>query len=270
MKKYRIRILGWTILALTALLVLTGVAAAADGPGTQAFLPLIVAQQQNNTETQVINLIAADPQAAAYLATVPNWHAEAVQEAGDIWSATFYDANDDWIGWGKVNIATEEVLDLSMPTVLTPDEYQAGLAATEQLVLHDGEVVALLGDPTLWDRNVDFDGWDNMWNVYFERGLDNWLVRVQYDETDYWIAEIVNPDELSAAEERERARNAAIELAYSADGVWNALNGTDDWFTYAENQSGSQWSVSFSTTDTELFFALVDIASGEILQAEAR
>ena len=270
MKKYRVKVLGWTILVMAALLALTGVVAAADDPGTQAFLPLIMAQQQDDIETRVINLIAADPRAATYLATVPHWHAEAYHEEDDIWDADFFDMSNDWIGYGKVNIATEEVLEISMPTVLTPEEYQAGLAATEKLVLNDGEVLALLGDPALWGRTVDFDGWENTWYVYFERGLDNWLVRVQYDSTDYWIDEIVNPDALSAAEKREQNRNAAIELAYSAEGVWDALDGVDDWFTYAENQSGSQWSVSVVTADRDLFFALVDIDTGEILQTETR
>ncbi len=270
MKIFRTKFIGLSIITMATVLMLgAAVVVAADDPGTQAFLPLIVAQQ-NDTETQVINLIAADPKAAAFLATIPNWHAEAYQEDGNLWGADFFDANDDWIGYGQVNIATEEVTELSMPTVLTPEEFQAGLVAVERVVLNDGEVLALLGDPDLWDRNVDFDGYDNIWNVYFQRGLDNWLVRVMYDDERYWVDSIVNPDALSAAEEREHNRNTAIELAYSADGVWDALNGTDDWFTYAENQSDSQWSVSFTTTDTELFFALVDIATGEILQAEAR
>ncbi len=270
MKIFRIKLMGVTLIAMVIILMLSAaVAVAADDPGTKTFLPLVAAQQ-NDTETQVINLIAASPKAAAFLATVPHWYAEAYQEEGDIWGADFFDAGNDWIGWGQVNIATGEVLELSMPTVLTPEEFQAGQAAVERLVLNDGEVLALLGDPDLWEHSIDFDGYEDMWYVYFERGLDSWLVRVQYDEETYWLDGIINPDALSAAEEREQNRNTAIELAYSAPGVWDALDGVDDWFTYAENQSGSQWSVSFTTETGERFFALVDIDTGEILQAEAK
>ena len=66
-------------------------------------------------------------------------------------------------------------------------------------------------------------------------------------------------------------RNKAIELAWQAEGVDEALFGDDEdveWETFVAHVGGGQYGVSFATADKQLFFALVDIDSEEILESE--
>ncbi len=218
-------------------------------------------KDDNSPEARVIQLIANHPDAVTYLADYPNWSAEAWQEDGDVWGADFYDAEGEWIGYGQVNLQSGEVLELYAPRDLTPEEFQTGQEAVEKLVLNDAEVLALLGDPADWDRGSDYDRFEESWGVWFDKGLESWLVMVRQDEDTgkYHIEEIFDPMAFDAAQAQEEARNQAIELAYSADNIDEALDGVDDWRTYAENQGGSVWSVSFAADGEELFYALVDI-----------
>ena len=231
--------------------------------------------EDNSPEARTIKLIAAHPDAVAYLADYPGWTAEAWQEDDEddaVWGADFFDAEGEWIGYGQVNLQSAEVLDLYAPRGLTPEEFQIGQAAVEKLVLNDAEVLALLGDPADWERGSDYDRFEERWNVWFDRGLESWLAVVWQDEDTgkYHIEEILDPMAFDAAQAQEAARNQAIELAYSAAGVDEALDGVDNWRAYAENQGGSTWSVSFAADGKELFYTLVDIEAGQAPETQAK
>ncbi|HEY83945.1 MAG TPA: hypothetical protein G4N96_02350 [Chloroflexi bacterium] len=162
-------------------------------------------------------------------------------------------------------------MELYAPRELSQEEFQAGQAAVEAVVLDDAEVLALLGDPADWDHGSDYDRFEEDWSVWFDKGLESWLVIARQDEDTekYHIEDILDPMAFDAAQAQELTRNQAIELAYSADDVDEALNGLDDWRIYVENQGGSVWSVSFAADGKELFYALVDIEAEQVLEAKA-
>jgi hypothetical protein len=47
-----------------------------------------------------------------------------------------------------------------------------------------------------------------------------------------------------------------------------ALNGHDDWTTYAEPQGDAVWGVSFVAGDARLIFVLVDVTREQVLDVE--
>ena len=83
---------------------------------------------------------------------------------------------------------------------------------------------------------------------------------------DFYIEEVRNERVLGEEEAFEHSRDKAIRLAYEE--VGDALEGRDDWHTYAEHQGGTQWSVAFVTDETERFYALVDVENEQVLESE--
>ena len=218
---------------------------------------------------RAIQLFTAQDDVAAFLADYPDWQGESWPEddAGQIWGIDLYsEAADEWLGWGQVNVSTGEVIEYFVPRDLSPEEFQAGLEKVEKYVFADAEILALLGDPEAWDHETRWNRWEANWEVWFGKGLDEWLV-VVYLEDDYASLEIIDPTAFEAEEQERLNRDQAIELAWEAEGIGEALDGVDYWTTYVENQGGSQWSVSFVSGDTELFYALVDIESWEVLES---
>ena len=214
---------------------------------TDSSLPSLLQGSTQTTEEKVIALVLADPRAVAYLEHFPGWTAEAYEEDGDIWGVDVFDADGEWQGYAQVNIVTEEILELYAPEPLSPEERQAGQDAVKSLVFADAEVLALLGDPERWEYSIDYERFEDLWKVYFYRGLDAWDVSVYQDDGKFSIDQIVDANQMEAQQARRWAQDQAIELAYSVEGVWDKLDGIDDWYTYAENQGGSVWSVTFST-----------------------
>jgi hypothetical protein len=221
-------------------------------------------------ELAAIRFAASDPEIGAYLASYPDWHGHAYleEDVSQGYSVDFYsDAADEWLGYALVDLDAQVVLEAFVPRELSADEFAAGSVAVSDLVFSDGEVLAMLGDPSEWGHELWYNRWEQAWEVFFWRGLDEIVVVVYMDSEGSWI-EIWDPAAMSAEEEVEVARNQAIELAYSADGVDQALAGTDSWTTYVEQQDANVWSVSFVDGDTLLFFALVDIGEGRVIQSE--
>lgn len=235
---------------------------------TDTFLPLIMQGSTRPSEEKAIALVVADSEMAAYLEFFPGWTAEAYQEDGDIWSVDVFDSDGEWQGYGQVNIVTEEILEIYAPMPLTPEEFQAGQEAARGLVLADAEVLALLGDPETWEYSIDYNRYDEIWDMYFYRGLDAWDVLVNQYDGEFHLDQIVDANRMEEQEALRWAKDQAIELAYSAEDVWDRLDGIDNWYTFVENQGGSVWSVSFTNDDRVLFFALVNIDTQEILESE--
>jgi hypothetical protein len=179
-------------------------------------------------------------------------------------------AQEEWLAWAEVDMNSQAVTDYYAPAYLSPEEEARQQAAVEAVVLADAEMLALLGDPDDWDQYIEYDPWEGLWYVYFEKGLDAWAAEVEYTEADNVdILRLFDPYQLTEEEAREAARNQAIEIAYEADGVWDALDGYDDWTAYVTLVEEPRWAVSFVSGDQELFYALVDVEAWEVIESGA-
>ncbi len=230
--------------------------------------------QDDDPQAQLaIALVSASPEFADFLAEYPNWSAGAEQEDGNWWYVEFWDeTTDEWLGDATVNIETGEISESFVPRPLSAEEYAEWQARVRQYALTNLEVVAVLGDPEAWDVWVDYDRFDAQWYVEFTRGLDRYIAIVLVETDDggrqtIYLDEFFDANEMDA-EERERAnRDAAVALAYEAEGVDEALDGYDDWTTYVEPMEENIYSVEFVAGGQELFHAVVNIAENTILES---
>ncbi len=219
-----------------------------------------------------IQLVAASDQFADFLATYPDWQGWAEQNDGDWWYVEFWsEAADEWLGNALVNIQTGEISESFVPRPLSAEEYATWQPRVQQYALDDAEVQTLLGDPSQWDIWTDYDRWEAHWYVDFMHGLDHYVAIVSVDTNDAGEQVLVLDDLYDAnemeAERRERAnRDEAVALAYESEGVWDALDGHDDWTTYVEPMEENVYSVEFVAGGQELFHAVVNIAEGTILE----
>lgn len=225
-----------------------------------------------NDKELAIQLVAAHPPIAEVLANYPNWVADAYpdDEANRFWHVDFYAEPDgEHLGYGHIYLNTGEITEVSMPRELSPEEFQAGQAKIQAYLLYDAEVQALLGNPDFWYREINYNKWDERWEVYYSRGIEEWMLWMGIDAEDgkVYLREIVDPGALNAEKALEQRRNQAIELAYSATGVDEALTGVDNWRTYAEDQGNNLWSVSFAVEEHTLFSALVNVANGQVIES---
>ncbi len=227
---------------------------------------------QESNEDDLVNLVAASEEFTDWLTGYPGWQGAAYYDGdGDTWYVEFYDASgDEWLGYANVVDGSEEILDAFAPRPLPPDEFQAGQERIHTLVLEDPEVQALLVDPILWDIYVDFNRWDQVWEVWMARGVDAWVVSIALTDEYFSIDDIVAGHTLEEEETVKADRDEAISLAYSAPGIDGRLDGFDNWRTYAEQHGDSIWSVAFVSGDTELFYALVNVDSDTVLETSAQ
>jgi hypothetical protein len=224
---------------------------------------------ESTPEDRAIKWVSQTGEFAEWLAQYPNWVGYAYQSEGVIYYVEFYnEAQDEWLGYAVVNIETGEISDSFIPRPLAPDVYAEQQERVQRLVLEDPEVLAVLVDPFLWQMYSDYNRYEQTWDIYFGRGTRAWLVRVTLDDYGYSIVEIIDPNQLSEEEALDAARNEAIMLAYTGDGIDRALEGYDNWYTYAENIGGAVWSVEFAADGRELFYALVNIETDEVLETE--
>lgn len=238
-----------------------------------AFMPAAVyAQSEEEMQQALTQIVASSDTFAEWLEGFPNWHSNVYQsDTEGVWVVEFYTENDDdWLGYASINAETGEIYESFAPKPLPTELYQEQQAKVQKLTLEDPEVLAHLEDPILWDFYMDYNRYESVWDLYFYRGVDAVLVKASIDENNYFsINSILDPNELSEEEALDEARNQAISLAYSAEGVDSALDGHDNWRTYVEPQGGSRWSVSFAADDQELFYALVDIEVNVVLASQA-
>ena len=219
---------------------------------------------------QAIQILLGETAVSEFLATYPDWAGDAWPENEEetIWGVDLYsDAADEWLGWGEVNIETGEILEYFVPRDLSAEEFQAGLAEVEAFVLNDAEILARLGNAVEWERDTYYDRWEQLWEIYFYKGLDEIVVIVYRDEEGMYLEEIANPNQLEVEEQAEFNRNQAIELAYEAEGIDQALDGSDNWVTFVADQGNSQWLVEFVADEELQFYALVDITNRQILES---
>ena len=231
-------------------------------------LPL--AAQDDPTVQRAIDLVAQQPDFVSWLAQYPGSFGQANDDDGDgVWYVEFYAEEwSEWLGYADVVLATGEIVNSFIPLPQTPEEFQRGQDRVLPLVLNDPEITALLVDQLLWDHYIDFNRFDRRWEVTFYRGVQALQAVIQLDEAanQFSIEEIRDPNTLEEEDQRAAWRDEAISLAYSGDGSGDALNGRDDWTTYTENLRPGLWTVSFVAGETELFFALVNVDTDEVLE----
>lgn len=225
-----------------------------------------------SAEQQAIDLLTAVDEVAMHLANYPGWYGEAWESDSEpgVFNVDLYSAGgEEWLGWGEVDMPNASVRDYFVPRELTPEEFQYGRERVEAFVLNDAELLALLGNLDEWGYETYYNRWDVVWETYFWRSIDAYVAVSYFDwESDeVWLDGIHDQNAFEADEREALNRSQAVELAYEAEGLWEALEGTDNWRTYVEHQGDSRYSVSFVTQDQSLFFALVDIATWEILES---
>ncbi|MBK9749189.1 MAG: hypothetical protein IPO91_20750 [Chloroflexi bacterium] len=219
---------------------------------------------------RVIDRVAQLPEWVDWLAQYPGSFGQANDDDSDgVWYVEFYAEEwSEWLGYANVVLETGEIVDSFIPAPLSAEEFQRGQDRVLPLVLNDAEILAVLGDTLLWDHYIDFNRYDRRWEVTFYRGVQAVQAVIQFDEAanEFAIEEIRDPNALEEQDQREAWRDEAISLAYSGEGAGEALNGRDDWTTYTENLRPGIWSVSFVAGETELYFALINVDTDEVLE----
>ncbi|MEM8862885.1 MAG: hypothetical protein AAGD96_31630 [Chloroflexota bacterium] len=229
-------------------------------------------------ERQALEILVQDRNIALMLANYPDWHVEMWEN--EEWGAMeidLFDSNWEWIAWGAVSLTEngtpEEVLDITAPQPLSAEAYQEGQLMAENIALNNPEVMAVLGDPAEWERWTWYDEWAGAWEIGFYRGIDEFIVRIaDYENGEGPVVEsIVNSALLDEDQQVQDNQNRAIEIAWQAEGIDEAIFGRNDdqeWFTYVTHLGGNEYGVSFATEEAELFFAHVDIGSESVISSQ--
>ncbi|HHO58332.1 MAG TPA: hypothetical protein ENJ85_04070 [Oceanithermus profundus] len=244
-----------------ALLVLAPVLAAGSFLNSREFKSL------EPTARRAIVLVAKSREARPRLARYPGWTAGAEQDDGAVWHVWF-EREDEWLGEAYVDLDTKEVRDVYLPVDPTPAERARILPQLRRLVARDAEVQALLEDPADWDEEIEYDKWDDVWYVRYWRGEDAVGVRIARDEGRWRVEDVFDPLAFDAEQERRRARDRAVRIAYASERVGELLEPYDGWKAYAEPDAEGRWTVSFATPEKTILTALVDLTGGRVLAVE--
>lgn len=218
-------------------------------------------------QRRAIELIVKNKQVTTFLKDYPDWRAETYHDGETTWHVDFY-TGDDWLAFAHINVETKGVFDTKLPKKLSEKEFAARKEKIEQIVFNDAEVLALLATVEDWDYEVNYDSYEEKWWMNFWRGIDTLTVDLYPDNNSFHIDRIYDPEAFDKEEAERVARDQAIELAWQAEGIGEALDGHDNWRTYAEPQEGNTWTVSFDISDKNLFSALVDVEAWEVLETK--
>lgn len=212
--------------------------------------------------------VVYDEALADFLEQYPQWTAYAYAETETQWHIDFYDEGS-WVGNVFLDTANNEIYDSYLVKDLSPEAFQTGKAKIEKLVFRDAEVLALLGDKDEWTYDISYNKWEQRWQMTFWRTIE--ALAIDFDEYDerFYIARMYDPYAFSAEEQEELERNKAIELAYAAEGIYEALEGLDAWHTYAEPIAEGIWGVEFSGGQ-RFFYAVVDLAKEAVIEISSR
>lgn len=245
---------------------------------TALFLGSFFAFAQNFLDSETFKALQPDHQRAikltvktkavkTFLNHYPDWRAETYHDGGAVWHVDFYQ-KDEWLAFAHINVETKEVSDTKFPKKLSEEEFAERKKKVEQVVFNDPEVLALLVTAEDWDFEVQYDTYSEKWWMNFWRGIDTLRVDLYPDENSFHIDRVYDPKAFSEEKALRVARDRAVELAWQAEAIGEALDGVDNWHSYAEQQAGSVWSVSFDTSEKNLFSALVDIEAWEVLETQ--
>ena len=217
---------------------------------------------------EAILRVVYDETLTAFLNQYINWSAYAYADSETQWHVDFYNG-EEWIGNAHIDFATDELYDVYLIQDLSPEAYAEGREQIEKLIFSDAEILAILGDIESWNYDISYNKWESRWEAWFGRGIDAFSVKFDAYDERYYVGEIYDPYAFSDEEQEELERNRAIELAYSAQGIDEALNGVDNWYSYAEPLGDTLWGVEFGG-DERYFYAVVDLATDEIIETSSR
>lgn len=221
-------------------------------------------------DREIIRTVVETAEVADVLALAAIWTAEVYQdeEGSDTYYLDFY-AQDDWIGWAGIDVVTNEI-NFDMVAFLSEEAIATMLPIIEKLALADPEVQALMGDSELgdWYTSTDYDPYAASYYFYFERGLESWQASFYMENGQPVIDAISDPAALEAEEQIQWERDQAIEIAWETPDLWEIVADVDDWQTYVAPQGENRYAVTFVTTDRELFYALIDIETREIIETK--
>ncbi|MCA9895070.1 MAG: hypothetical protein KC615_18920 [Anaerolineae bacterium] len=247
-------------LALLSLLLIVAI-------GTQA-------QEYEQLQKQAIMLAMTQDDFVDFLEGV-NWEANAYpnDDSEYAWTVEFFDMGEsgddwDWMGYVVVDIHTGNIYEAYAARPKSDEEVAAMEPRLLDFVLNDAAILASLENPDEWGHWVGYDRWEGVWNIGFYRGLDAIAATIRHDEEFDTLAieDIYDPNALDEMQQTENDRANAISLAYEAQDIWQHLEGHDEWYTYAQPQGDGIWSVTFSSDDQPLFYALVNINEWQILE----
>jgi len=254
-----------TKLKATLILLLLPVALAAGG-----FLKSPAFQRLSPEARKAIVLAAKSPQARPRLARYPGWTADAEAEDGDVWHVSF-ERGDEWLGEAYVNLATRELLELSLPVEPTPAERARVVPVLRRLAAADEGLKKRLAQLEGWEEEIRYDKWEEAWFLSYWKGAEAVEVRFAFYDGRWHIDEVFDPLELNAEEARRHAQDRAIQLAYEVPEVGRALEPYDAWKAYAapETPDLARWTVSFAVPDRTIVSVRIDVTRGEALEVEA-
>ena len=232
---------------------------------SEAFLKSDDFKNLEQAEQIAIKLVLKDKEVQDFLEAYPDWSASTYADNETQWHVDFYEF-DEWIGNAHTDLVTKEIYDVYLLKQLSDEEYRAGKSKLEELVFNDQEILSILGDADLWDYDISFNVWEQGWEMYFWKGLEEIGLYFWEDEQGrFFIEDIFDPRAFSEQEKRDHERNLAIEIAYGSEGIDQALEGVYDWRTYAEPLREHVWGVEFSSSGI-VFYAVVDISTYEIIE----
>lgn len=288
----RLRPLRWLVIlsALLGIVLLFNRMAPMAWAQEFVFLPLLRQSQSQGAQTTVtpaaarddaIQLVAAVPEVADWLARYPGWVAQAYQDENNpnLWYVyfTFHpgEADEEWLGKGSVDVAAQKVLNYFVPRELTPEEFAFGLKKIQTYLKYDPETTARFGNTNLWQRDIQYNRWRGLWEaVYTRQPVTDPPVRfiasLSIDATSQrvYLDQIQDEQVTIARASDDTERNQAIQLTWEAEGVGEAVLGHDNIEAYVEpTASAGQYTVEFHDNAVSLFWALVDIYQWQVLEA---
>lgn len=221
-----------------------------------------------------LDIFLEQDEVVAFLEQFPNWRADIYRtdESGVVWKVDFHEG-EQWRGNAHYNNDKAEMFDTTLPVDLSDSEKEEARAAIHTLIFADAEVLARLENPDIWTHETTYNMYEEKWQVHFWSAADDAKelgVELYRDgeEESYKIDRLFDPAAVNAEDQEQHNRDEAINLAYTAEPTDAALNGHDNWRSYAEAQGGPLWSVAFEAKGENLITVLVDLEAGEVLETQ--
>ncbi|MEM7335352.1 MAG: hypothetical protein AAF490_24960 [Chloroflexota bacterium] len=211
-----------------------------------------------------VSLITSVIEVSDFLASNPTWRASAFRQDGYYSLVIRGEGSDELLGWGTVNIDEQTVLSYFVARMLTPEEFQEGSSIIEAYVFGEEIVATALGDFSAWEYETKYRHMEGIWEIHLQQGDAKVVIPVDSWEERYFIDEIYN---IVTEDTADSDQQSAIAIARSGPGVEEILSRWDNWQIYVAQREGSEYAVSFTAPERELFYARVDIDSGEIINS---
>lgn len=232
------------------------------------------ASAQDDGEAEAIAIAAAHPAFAGWLDITDNWNAAAyyAETAYEIWRVQFWDADWNEIGWADVNLERARVL--TWDTYFTPSEDHINQAyeVIRAFLATSPEMLDLMEAPGQYEIYIDYNGDNDMWGVYLDRGADSLYMFIDFEDdvnfTNPRIDMLYFSGVASYSEWEASQKAAAVAAAFADANVASAVSAAENWRADAERQPDSQWWVTFYEGERILAHVLVGLNPITIVDME--